>query len=1062
MATEVQTMTTVKRADNPSKARKRAPKACLSCRARKVRCDVSQRGRPCMNCYLDSESCVVTGRASRLRKAQKPIANIFTPALPSPTASAAANSGTNDAQTSCLPPDFVSAGELHTEAAQSPGQETSLEQHGHLHMCEADESQHDEHHHNHAQNTSHTSSKTSAPGNSESHSPENGSVRCRSPSKGGAHSHDSKGESAYENVHRSEPHKNSKHHHNQPQEQSDQGPVNKTTGADISGSGAAAAGVGAGPDQQHASTGAESMLWASQHSICNRGPGMTADITYSYYPFLAISNLSGVLPQDVNYLETQSCLRVPTRAILDEFQGAGRVSSHGMSLLVFQAMLFSTCNFISRESIHALGFPTIRVARAAFYRRAKLLFDFETETSPAAVAQAALLLSFWSPSSSPGTKTPNTAWLCTAIQHAKLAEAHRYASLTAPRDAGRANALKRLWWCCVLRDRILGLGLRRSIHITRAHFDFDANPPLNCADLADEIERSPVYNPGTKSCLNEILVHMVKLCVVLTDILALVFPLDGTPGWGRLTAESDASRVRQCKAELRRWYKDAMLHFPMFGGATNGRAGGNTTRLAAGAGMGREFCHDSIILYTNLMYMYYHSTRVALCHHEVLHVAVANANNPGGIHDNPMAVPPLYESRRELKGATSGVTECLKELIRLRLARWLPISAVTCTALPLFLHIIDVKLSSAASAAATAAAPASATKSAAAKSASAASSALKQHRLNILIEAMKTYQPQYDGVDWISETIRHVVNMAEIGGLAQNDKIGQTQQATSSKGADVSDWTDILASNPSWYLRLALTMDMALSKNRIPEERDFPVGLRSLFSGGFGANANAPIGSDSGVGKGPTSTADASMLDAGHRVNLHSDISGLSYPTAAATAAPDLYTKTSSMMNAGMEGRTMVAGEANGMTGNSISNGDNLGDDYSSEFLMSPHHLAMSMGVAMGMDLDMDLDMDLIEMDMDMGFSALSAPSVATQLQSSDEEMSPPVSSTTESIDTAPTSEGVSAKGAGVDIPTREEEGAGIEDEHDWIEQAWDADGGEMRESDRDTAKALLEAMSSA
>lgn len=49
-----------------NRIRKRAPKACLSCRARKVRCDVSQRGRPCMNCYLDSESCVVTGRASRL------------------------------------------------------------------------------------------------------------------------------------------------------------------------------------------------------------------------------------------------------------------------------------------------------------------------------------------------------------------------------------------------------------------------------------------------------------------------------------------------------------------------------------------------------------------------------------------------------------------------------------------------------------------------------------------------------------------------------------------------------------------------------------------------------------------------------------------------------------------------------------------------------------------------------------------------------------------------------------------------------------------------------------
>lgn len=52
--------------NSETKTRKRAAKACLSCRARKVRCDVSQRGRPCMNCYLDSETCVVTGRASRL------------------------------------------------------------------------------------------------------------------------------------------------------------------------------------------------------------------------------------------------------------------------------------------------------------------------------------------------------------------------------------------------------------------------------------------------------------------------------------------------------------------------------------------------------------------------------------------------------------------------------------------------------------------------------------------------------------------------------------------------------------------------------------------------------------------------------------------------------------------------------------------------------------------------------------------------------------------------------------------------------------------------------------
>lgn len=75
------------------------------------------------------------------------------------------------------------------------------------------------------------------------------------------------------------------------------------------------------------------------------------------------------MPQDVNFLDSQGCLRVPTRPILDEFvqqyflhvhpllpflnegdfwnlychQGSGGTGEK-MSLLVFQAMLFSCCN----------------------------------------------------------------------------------------------------------------------------------------------------------------------------------------------------------------------------------------------------------------------------------------------------------------------------------------------------------------------------------------------------------------------------------------------------------------------------------------------------------------------------------------------------------------------------------------------------------------------------------------------------------------------------------------------------------------------------------------------
>lgn len=612
------------------------------------------------------------------------------------------------------------------------------------------------------------------------------------------------------------------------------------------------------PNSKSSSTLPAGNSWGAESQF-----GLSSDVVYSYYPFLTISNLPNLPPQDVNFLELQGCLRVPTRALLDEFLqqyflhvhpllpliNEGDIwdmyclnpntssGSERISLLLFQSILFASCNFVSKNSIKALGYPSIRAARAALYRRAKLLYDLESESSPLAISQSALLLSYWSPTS---TRKPNTAWLSLAIQHAKSAEAHHYAAMpvfsasTHPLQRRKQNILKRLWWCCIIRDRTLGLLMRRPINITRAHFDFDANPILGFRDIANEFDRSKVYNADTKRCLAEVLAQLIELYVVLTDILMMVFPLDDTPGWGREMRPEDVEQVRECKTALRRWYKDATLRFPMFGGGE---------KPNAASALNKNFHHDSVILYTNLMYMYYHSTRVVLCHHEVLHLAILQAAPESDISRD---LSRIYENRHELQDAASGVTECLKELVHRKLARWLPISAVACTALPLVLNILDVKLSASAS---------SPDRDSSASS--------KQHRLNVLIEAMKTYQPQYDGVDWISEIVRHIVNLSQLDNT-------HPQDGTKPK---IADWTDILASQPSAYLRLALALDLSLSKGRLPEDGDFPVSLRGLFTGGFSPlkaliEANRPNQSN---GRGFVAPASTVSADASTRHHPLSD-----------------------------------------------------------------------------------------------------------------------------------------------------------------------------------------------
>lgn len=168
----------------------------------------------------------------------------------------------------------------------------------------------------------------------------------------------------------------------------------------------------------------------------------------------------------------------------------------------------------------------------------------------------------------------------------------------------RQNILKRLWWCCIIRDRILALCVRRTIQITRAHFDLDANSPLGSADLADEIDRSKVYNADTKRALIDITSQFIDLCVLLTDVLILVYPLDDAPQPGRSMKAEEQGRVKSGKMALRRWYKGATLKFPMFGGGAAARTSRSNSHVAGG-GARTEFQHDSVILYTNLMYMYY-------------------------------------------------------------------------------------------------------------------------------------------------------------------------------------------------------------------------------------------------------------------------------------------------------------------------------------------------------------------------------------------------------------------------------------------------------------------------
>ncbi len=180
----------------------------------------------------------------------------------------------------------------------------------------------------------------------------------------------------------------------------------------------------------------------------------------------------------------------------------------------------------------------------------------------------------------------NTFWLGIAIQFAKDAGAHRYYSRE-NLDPDKRNKLKRLWWCCILRDRIISLGVRRPLQVSPADF-VSHQPPLSVHDLQSEVGRSKVYSPNTKVLLNQLTVALCELAVVVTDVIMLVYPLHESID-SILSTEEKATQslnlVATCRCALTGWFKKIFMTFPQ-----PSRPG---------------YVHKSVILYTDLMYIYY-------------------------------------------------------------------------------------------------------------------------------------------------------------------------------------------------------------------------------------------------------------------------------------------------------------------------------------------------------------------------------------------------------------------------------------------------------------------------
>ncbi|KAG4261452.1 hypothetical protein FPRO03_11469 [Fusarium proliferatum] len=443
-------------------------------------------------------------------------------------------------------------------------------------------------------------------------------------------------------------------------------------------------------------------------------------IIYSYYSFLDL-DISGLLPDDINYLEAQGCFRVPTPEALDEFVQEYFLHVHpalplldeawfwaiysrpargrsNLSLFVFQAMLFTACSFLPFSTIKSLGFASVHNARNTYYRRGKLLFDLCSERNLVSSAQGALLLSY--NGTMKDQKRTNSIWLSTAIHLAQAAGADQ--------------------------------------------FHTSLNPSLT----------SIVYPTGRLTDIHSPVVH---------------------------DAQKGRESLQSCEAGLEAWFERATIQFPTPAGIIT-----------------RE---GSLVLYTNLLYIYYYAACFALYQHKAFIIS----------QEQTKATSDLQQTKSKIEDAALGITENLEELIQLRLERFLPISIAAYIAVPLVLHILDVRLAK-----------------------RPLQIAQKQGKLNVYVETMKTMQKLYDGVDDVWTFIRTAIDYATIqdaenetsslnGSCIDADGFLGSKSQLTKDNEYAKDWGNVLVMEPVLYFRLSRTIDHSLALGRYSE--DSTVGL---------------------------------------------------------------------------------------------------------------------------------------------------------------------------------------------------------------------------------------------
>ncbi|RPB00218.1 hypothetical protein L873DRAFT_1737164 [Choiromyces venosus 120613-1] len=423
-----------------------------------------------------------------------------------------------------------------------------------------------------------------------------------------------------------------------------------------------------------------------------------------------------------------------------------------ISLLLFQAVMFTGSAFVDMESLRAAGYPTRKAARKAFFTKARVLYDFDHEQDRMSLVQAILLMTYWY--ETPDDQKDTWHWMGVAISLSHTIGLHRDPA-NSNMDPDRKKLWKRIWWSCFMRDRLVALGMRRPTRIksedcdvpmlTLDDFSIDMGPDGDEEDsmfLSYEERQREEMESRRQRELAILCIQKAKLCMVISQVLSAQYSVLNTnqgslapDGSTRTTMmllpkklDLECCQVEKCDEELAKWVKELpeeAIYRPVGVGAP---------------------VDEVLILHRNLLHMCYYTTVSALHRPQVLPSAPA----PWPAKNNGAELQEI--SRRKVRQAASEITHLAEELIDLDLVKYLPTTGVTVMLPAVIIHLLDIK------------------------SPNALTRELSLEGFGLCMQVMQGLRQSYSAADYATHFLEAAIKKAEIQ-VAGHKRFGQRRRA---------------------------------------------------------------------------------------------------------------------------------------------------------------------------------------------------------------------------------------------------------------------------------------------